>query len=99
MSDELYVQLYDQMAANNVPGWDRSRYQDPQYFLYLLRRHAVTGAFSHPHYGGNTGASGWAFLAERYPLTVQENGGSPNTLFAWRRAVEAPLGTNPDYLA
>lgn len=99
MSDELYVQLYDQMAANNVPGWDTSRYGNPQYFLYLLRRHTVTGAFSHPRHGGNAGGSGWAFLQERYPLSVQENAGSPDSLFKWRRSLEAPLGTNPDYLA
>lgn len=99
MSVELYVELYNQMADDDVPGWDKSRYASPRYFLCLLRRHAVMGSFAHPRYGGNAGASGWGFLGERYPLGPQENGGNPATLFDWRRAIEAPLGRNPDYVA
>jgi hypothetical protein len=84
MSKEMYSELYDQLWSGNVPGWDYGRYNNPQYFLQLLRRHAFTGAFSHPKYGGNAGGAGWAYLAERYP-------------FNWRQAIEVPLGTNPDY--
>jgi hypothetical protein len=84
MSKEMYAELYDQMFTGTVPGWDYSRYNSPQYFLQLLRRHAFTGAFSHPKYGGNAGGAAWAYLADRYP-------------FNWRQALETPLGMNQDY--
>lgn len=86
MPETLYTDLYDQMATDQVPGWDTNQYGSPLYFLQLLRRHAAMGAFSHPRYGGNTGAAGWAYLAESV---------GP---FQWRPAIEAPLGTSPDYL-
>lgn len=92
MSREMFVELYEQMASGTVPGWDYGAYENPRYFLQLLRRHAITGAFAHPKYCGNSGASGWAYLGERYrdPETGQ-------TLFDWRRALERPLGTNEHY--
>lgn len=90
MSREMFVHLYDEMAAGNVPGWDYGRYQNPRYFLQLLRRHTFTGAFSHPKYGGNAAAAGWSYLEERY----QDEG---RTMFNWRKAIEAPLGGNTDY--
>ena len=37
------------MASNTVAGWDYSRHSNPQHFLYLLRRHAATGAFLVTH--------------------------------------------------
>jgi Gluconate 2-dehydrogenase subunit 3 len=94
---EDYVQLYEAMAAskpgdNSIPGWDYGQYDNPAFFLYLLRRHAVTAAFSHPKYAGNVGAAGWAYLSERY---VAPNTGT--TLFDWRSALEPPLGTSPYY--
>lgn len=88
---DAYVELYDQMAANAVPGWDFARYDNPRFFLQLLRRHAITGAFSHPKYGGNCAATGWAFLSERYLGTDGQ------TLFAWRRAIEKPFGESVEY--
>jgi hypothetical protein len=57
----------------------------------LLRRHAVTTAFSHPRYAGNVGAAGWAYLEYRYADSNKQ------TLFDWRAALERPLGTNPYY--
>lgn len=81
---QIFMDLYGELASNRVNGWDRGRYNDPAYFLVLLRRHAMTGAFAHPKHGGNFGAAGWAYLAERFA-------------FDWRAAVEAPLGTNTDY--
>ena len=57
MSRNTYFALYDEMASDNVADWDKSAYSSPQYFLYLLRRHVVTGAFCHPKYGGNAGAN------------------------------------------
>lgn len=92
MSMEIYIELYNQMASNNVPDWDYQRYQSPQYFLQLLRRHTISGAFSHPKYGGNVGGAGWAYLSERY---VDKD--TKETLFNWRKAVEKPLGLNEDY--
>jgi hypothetical protein len=92
-----YERLYAEMAADGAntalfqDGWDRSRYQSPFYFLYLLRRHAITGAFSHPKYGGNAGGMAWAYLAERYRA---DDGASA---FDWRRAIEPPLGTSSEY--
>ncbi len=92
VSDELLNQLYDEMAVNTVSGWDYSVYANPAYFIKLLRRHTFTGAFSHPKYGGNSGAAGWAYLSERMrdPQTGQ-------TLFDWPRITEKPLGASPDY--
>ena len=87
-----YFDLYNQMASGSVDGWDYNAYSNPEFFLTLLRRHAVMGAFCHPKYGGNVGASGWAYLSERY---TDANGA---TLFDWPRALEAPLGRNDDYL-
>jgi hypothetical protein len=94
---EDYVQLYEAMAAskprdNSISGWNYDEYENPAYFLYLLRRHAVTAAFSHPKYAGNVGAAGWAYLSERY---TDPNTG--NTLFDWKPALEPPLGTSPYY--
>jgi hypothetical protein len=57
----------------------------------MLRRHAYTGAFSHPKYGGNASALGWRYLADRFR---DANGA---TLFDWERAIESPLGINTDY--
>lgn len=91
VSRELYVDLYDQMAAGQVSGWDYQQYTSPRYFLQLLRRHAFTGAFSHPKYGGNAGAAAWAYLEERY----RDDAGG--TLFDWRRAIEPPLGKSTTY--
>jgi hypothetical protein len=88
----IFVRLYEDMARNSVEGWDYNEYASPQYFLYLLRRHTVTAAFSHPRYGGNVGAAAWAYLGERYT-----NEQSRTTLFDWRAALERPLGTNEDY--
>jgi hypothetical protein len=93
---EAFLTLYEELAASGsrrVEGWDYSRYDNPAYFLKLLRRHTVSGAFSHPKYGGNVGAVGWAFLEERY--REPETGG---TLFNWRRSIEPPLGYSQTYL-
>lgn len=97
MSSEVYDALYDQMAEDDVPGWDVLKYPSPQDFLYLLRRHTVLGAFSHPKYGGNTNGAGWAYLAESYRAPSPSPGIPGKTLFDWRRAIEQPLGTNADY--
>ncbi|HYO55756.1 gluconate 2-dehydrogenase subunit 3 family protein [Archangium sp.] len=90
---ETIVALYDELAGNgSVAGWDYTRYGEPAYFLKLLRRHTLMGAFSHPKYGGNVGAVGWAFLEDsvRHPATGQ-------TLFDWRRSIEQPLGRSEEY--
>lgn len=85
---QVFLDLYEEMGRNDdgrsMPGWDAARYGSPRYFLLLLRRHVMTGAFAHPKHGGNAGAIGWAYLQERFP-------------FAWQLAVEAPLGANLDY--
>jgi hypothetical protein len=98
MSREIYSALYDEMATNQVAGWDYNLYGSPQYFLYLLRRHVVAGAFCHPKYGGNAGAAGWAYLSEEYHMSPPAPGQPGQTLFDWKRALEVPLGSNPDYL-
>ena len=46
MTRDMYFDLYNEMATNQVGGWDYSQYASPQYFLYLLRRHVLTGAFA-----------------------------------------------------
>lgn len=92
VSDELFDQLYTEMANDDVGGWDTGAYASPAYFLKLLRRHTFTGAFSHPKYGGNSGAAGWAYLSER--LRDPQTG---VTFFDWPRITEKPLGASPDY--
>lgn len=83
--EEMYVALYNDLASNNVPGWNFNAYANPSYFLRLLRRHTLMGAFSHPKYGGNSACYGWDYLAERFPP------------FDWRQGVEKPWGTSTDY--
>ncbi|WNR42700.1 gluconate 2-dehydrogenase subunit 3 family protein [Paenibacillus roseipurpureus] len=92
MSREVYVDLYNEMAQGNVDGWDYARYGDPKFFLQLVRRHTIIGAFAHPKYGGNIGAAGWSFLSE----TFCDQAG--NLVFDWQRAIEKPLGHNNDYV-
>jgi hypothetical protein len=91
LSIEAYGALYDEMATDHVDGWDTNRYGSPRFFLLLLRRHAMTGAFVHPKAGGNSGAAAWRYLEDRY---VDAAG---STLFDWKRAIEQPLGNNADY--
>ena len=88
---DMYADLYAQMESENVTGWDYARYGSPRYFLLLLRRHAMTGAFVHPRHHGNSGAAGWMYLENRF----SDQTGA--TLFDWRRALELPLGHNTDY--
>lgn len=88
---DTYAALYDEMVTDDVAGWDTGRYASPRYFLLLLRRHAMTGAFVHPKAGGNSGGAGWSYLESRY------RDADGQTLFDWRRAIEAPLGHNTDY--
>lgn len=99
VSDELFAQFYDQVANSGnvlVPDWDYSSYSNPIYFFGLLRRHAITGAFSHPRYGGNIAGAGWNYLHEKYE-TKDELGNVTGTNFNWQRALEHPLGSNIDY--
>jgi hypothetical protein len=98
MSRNIYFGLYNEMASNQVTGWDYDAYASPQFFLYLLRRHVVTGAFCHPKYGGNASAAGWAYLQDRYRQPSPGPGQTGATLFDWPRALEKPLGSNNDYL-
>lgn len=91
MDEKLYVDLYAALASNNVPEWNTSVYNNPSYFLKLLRRHTVMGAFSHPKYGGNVGAAAWDYLAER--LTDPQG----RLAFDWRQAIEQPWGTSTEY--
>lgn len=95
LDERAFTSLYEEMARNDDAlvrdGWDRSRYDNPAYFLWLLRRHAWTGAFSHPRWGGNPGGLAWTYLAERF----RDDRGQ--TAFAWQRAIEPPLGQSAEY--
>ncbi len=93
VSFEMINDLYNQMATNNVLGWDYSQYNDPQYFLKLLRRHCITGAFCHPKYGGNIGGAGWNYLKEKYCIK-DKAGIIVDSYFNWDLAIEPPLGKN-----
>ncbi|MFO0818650.1 MAG: gluconate 2-dehydrogenase subunit 3 family protein [Pirellulales bacterium] len=84
MPRDVYNAVLEEMKSNNVAGWDYAAYGSPQFFLDILRRHAFTGAFSHPKYGGNASASGWAYLQSRFP-------------FDWQQSLEQPLGTSQAY--
>ena len=92
MPREMFVGLYDDMWRGAVDGWDYGTYENPRFFLQLLRRHTFTGAFSHPKYGGNAAAAGWAYLDERF-----RDSRSGESFFNWRRVTEPPLGTDPVY--
>jgi hypothetical protein len=105
LEEAQFIRLYDEMAdVNRVPalfadGWDQQRYGSPSYFLYLLRRHAWTGAFAHPKWGGNPGGMAWAYLSETFRITDQVINDQPTTTaFDWRQAMEPPLGTSAEYL-
>lgn len=90
-SKSVFAQLYEEMKGV-VPGWNTSVYGNPSHFLRMVRRHAFLGAFAHPKYGGNAMAIGWRFLAERF----RDPSGAG--VFAWEKAIEAPLGSSADYL-
>jgi hypothetical protein len=86
--------------GHSLQGWDYSRYASPKFFLGLLRRHTYTGAFAHPKHGGNSGAAGWAYLAQnlRDPITGDLPDPDPRkSFFDWARALEPPLGRNKEY--
>ncbi|WP_407114497.1 hypothetical protein [Bradyrhizobium sp. LMG 9283] len=97
VNDPSYKKLFDDMKSNSPDlakdGWDLSTYGNPGYFLYILRRHTWTGAFSHPKYGGNPGGLGWAFLGETYRTTADPT----VSAFDWARAIEKPLGSSGEY--
>ncbi|RFU49371.1 gluconate 2-dehydrogenase subunit 3 family protein [Paraburkholderia sp. DHOC27] len=92
-----YQQLYAQMSAGIVPDWDTSAYQNPRFFLQLLRRHTFCGAFSHPKYGGNVGGAGWAYLEDTFRDQAKPDGTRGENCFHWREAIERPLGDNLEY--
>jgi Gluconate 2-dehydrogenase subunit 3 len=96
VSENLINTLYDEMATGQVPDWDYNRYANPTYFLGLIRRHTLTGAFSHPKYGGNVGGAGWNYLQQKYVIK-DEAAQIIGSYFNWQHAMEAPLGTNQDY--
>lgn len=93
---EMINDLYNEMAAGHVPGWDYSRYQNPHYFLTILRRHCIVGSFCHPRHGGNIGCAGWNYLKEKYCIK-DDTGQVSGTYFNWPLALEKPFGSNPDY--
>lgn len=103
MSVSMYDDLFADMAnddGHSLQGWDYGRYANPRFFLGILRRHTYTGAFAHPKHGGNTGAAGWAYLAEnlRDPIDGTLPGPNPHkSFFDWARALEPPLGRNKEY--
>jgi hypothetical protein len=96
--EEMINDLYNQMADEStpIPDWDYSQYGNPTYFLKLLRRHCITGAFCHPRYGGNIGGTGWNYLKEKF-CRQDENGKPVESYFNWDLAIEQPLGKNVDY--
>lgn len=91
MSKEEYIRIYEEMATDNVDGWDKNLYGSPKFFLKILRRHTYTGAFAHPKYGGNTGGLGWNYLRQNFATAAG------NTAFDWGRSIEKPLGESDDY--
>jgi hypothetical protein len=97
LSDPSYKSLFDDMKDKSPSlledGWELSVYDNPGYFLYVLRRHTWTGAFSHPKYGGNPGGLGWKFLGETFRTTSETS----TTAFDWARAIEKPLGNSTEY--
>ncbi|MEH0155556.1 gluconate 2-dehydrogenase subunit 3 family protein [Limibacter armeniacum] len=94
MGSEIYETLYDEMMSGQfIPDWDYSKFNNPQYFMELIRRHTFTGAFCHPRYGGNIGAAGWEYISE------SNKDAEGNTLFNWKLAIEQPFGENLEYIS
>jgi hypothetical protein len=91
LPDDLLAGLWGELDRDAADGWDRAVYAQPSFFLRILRRHTYQAAFAHPKYGGNAGGAGWAYLEERF------TDAAGRTLFDWRRIMERPLGTSPDY--
>lgn len=91
MGEQMFIDLYEHLSESNpsyrsmlaADGWNLDLYSSPKFFLEVLRRHVVTGAFSHPRHGGNAGGLAWDYLTERYE-------------FNWRRTIEKPLGNAAD---
>jgi hypothetical protein len=98
VSEEMINDLYNEMANENnrIQDWDYGQYNNPTYFLKLLRRHCITGAFCHPRHGGNIGGAGWNYLKEKY-CVKDATGKVIESYFNWDLAMEMPLGKNPDY--
>jgi len=92
MDEYFYQRVYEIMINTDFSLWDKSRYEEPDYFIKVLRRHIITAAFSHPKYGGNTLALGWQFLNALLKENNEDNAG-----YDWRQAIEKPLGTNTEY--
>ena len=89
LPEAVYEQVLELLQTNMMPGWE---VDGSCAFLQVLRRHAVMGAFTHPRYGGNSAASGWNYLRDRYV------GDDPSgTCFDWPIAIERPLGTSDIY--
>ena len=82
------------MKTNDFNYWDKSKYNEPSYFLKILRRHIITAAFSHPKHGGNTHAIGWKFIED---LTKDKVDATSN--FDWQQSLEKQLGKNNEYIA
>jgi len=91
MAAQVYVELLRDMAGGAVPDWDYDAYRDPAFFMQLLLRHALTGVFAHPRYGGNPEGAAWMWLRQRFTAS---DGAS---VFDWPRAIERPLGDDPVY--
>ena len=72
----------------------RAGTSSPNFFLQLLRRHTYTGAFSHPKYGGNAGAAGWAWLEHRFRGPEGRRAASTGSVRSNRR-----IGASADYVA
>jgi hypothetical protein len=89
---QVFQQVLRKLQENSFPGWSDVNSPSPREFVEVLRRHTVMGAFTHPRYGGNSAASGWEYLRERFP------GDDPSgTCFDWRLAIEKPLGVSDIY--
>lgn len=86
MDRKEYERLHGEMADGNVPGWDYTKYSNPGFFLFLLRRHVWTGAFSHPKYGGNAAGRAWDWLNNLL-----------GNKFDYGAALEPPYGYNLQY--
>ncbi len=93
MDEYFYQRIYQIMSQNDFTIWNKATYENPSYFIMVLRRHIITAAFSHPKHGGNTDALGWQFLD-----SLLRNNNHDGAGFDWQQALEKPLGINNDYI-
>ena len=90
VSEQLILQIYEEMAANNVNGWDYIEYTSPRYFDCSDATPSLAPSRTPSMAAMSMGWDG--------PICKRYRDASGATLFDWPAALEKPLGRNADYV-